>query len=122
MSLKSFACVVAMLAGLGAPAAVFAQPDDDAVPTQKVSYADLDLSSQQGAARLMQRLKSAADQVCGGEPTTWELARSRWFRGCRHDAIARAVQQLGSPLVASQFQGGKPQAEFANASEVKGGR
>ena len=49
--------------------------------TRVVSYADLDLSTAAGQARLDRRIEAAVRQVCGAA-TNFELARRQAVRDC----------------------------------------
>ena len=57
----------------------FAKPI--APTTRVVSYADLDLSSAAGQARLDRRIEAAVREVCG-DATNFELARREAVRDC----------------------------------------
>jgi len=59
-------------------------------PQVHVSYADLNLSTTAGAARLTSRISAAAEQVCGFAPDR-DLARKAQFDSCKARAIADAV-------------------------------
>lgn len=52
-----------------------------------VSYADLDLNSAAGRARLERRIADAVREVCGAAPS-FDLARRRAVRHCRTDTRA----------------------------------
>jgi len=72
----------------------------DAPPAVRVSYAGLDLTSEQGAKVLYERISAAADQVC---PSA-DLRNLRAYyesRVCRKEAIARAIQEVGNPKLAA---------------------
>jgi UrcA family protein len=88
----------AILTLLGAPAAAMAQsglvvtgvPD---LPTASVSYADLDLSSAAGRAKLNARIRSAADRLCayeGVQPVQEKSER----RQCFQAAMASTEDQV----------------------------
>jgi UrcA family protein len=63
--------------------------------TQKVRFADLDLSTAAGARTLYGRITGAASLVCRYEET-FKLERE-----CQARAIDNAVREIGSPLLAS---------------------
>lgn len=75
----------------------FAKPA--APPTRIVSYADLDLNTAAGRARLDRRIEAAVRQVCG-EATSFDLARRQAVRDCVADTRANvrwpAPATLGS--------------------------
>ena len=62
----------------------------------RVSYADLDLSSDEGMTVLYQRLRGAAKKVCG--PLNYRQAGSltlmRLNRQCYQSALDKAVQKM----------------------------
>lgn len=66
-----------------------------------VHYGDLDLSAEQDAKIMLQRIERAAKKACGGHPTfsSYTGSLDRTFEECRGKAIQRAVNQLGAPLV-----------------------
>src|SRR5579871_1878004 len=75
-----------------------------------VRYGDLNLASREGAHILLRRLDHAAHIACGDTPAPAELLYSRRYDECTRNAVARAVAQLNSPLVAKQLadRGGEP--------------
>jgi UrcA family protein len=96
------------LAGLSfaatASAAGPAAPATADVARVVVQYGDLDLDTERGAAALQRRLVAAAREVCGS-PQPRELKRHREARECMDAAIARAVDEVGSPRLARLHAG-----------------
>jgi UrcA family protein len=82
---------------------VSAAPDD--VPTLIVKYNAQSLDTGDGARALYHRLEFAARQVCP-EPSTRDLDRLTAVQHCRAEAIARAVRQINSPMLAQVVAGG----------------
>ncbi|HEU4625744.1 MAG TPA: UrcA family protein [Steroidobacteraceae bacterium] len=82
----------ATLAHAGTPAA-------DDVPSVKVHYADLDLSTSYGAATLYKRIEGAARQVCPSS-NALNLRAANVTRNCMAQAIERAVADVNSPQLA----------------------
>ena len=75
---------------------------DDSRAQVKVSYADLNLSSTQGAETLYRRIKSAAGEVCyPGEEMNLSLMAKR--RACIQKAISDAVMDVGSPTLIAVY-------------------
>ena len=72
------------------------------VPSLKVSYQDLNLSTEQGSQALYARIASAARAVCAVEDIRDLKARAR-VNACREEAIARAVQNVDSPKLAALY-------------------
>lgn len=68
-----------------------------------VRYGDLNLASREGAHTMLQRLDHAARVVCGDTPSPAELLYSRHYAQCKEAAIANAVAEVDSPLVAKQL-------------------
>jgi UrcA family protein len=82
----------ATLTQAGTPA-----PDD--VPTVRVHYQDLDLSTEHGAVTLYKRIEGAAKEVC--PPTnTMSVHAMRLAQQCVASAIERAVADVNSPQLA----------------------
>ena len=70
-----------------------------------VSYADLDLSSPDGASLMLHRLHDAALNACGADdssvrPYKWAVHRS----ACYRDSMDRAVADLNAPAVTRLYQ------------------
>jgi|SRR5580704_16285072 UrcA family protein len=66
-----------------------------------VRYGDLDLANVHDARKLLRRIDRAADSACGGQPPISlqsDLPQAS-FNRCHADAVARAVADLGAPLV-----------------------
>lgn len=71
-----------------------------------VSYADLDLARPAGANTLIQRIRVAANAVCGSADIR-DLAASRRRAACVTQAMDNAIRAVNAPLVARVY--GKPQ-------------
>jgi UrcA family protein len=103
------ACASAALAAsvlLGSPAAQAAGPAAAAFggdpPSVAVRYGDLNLASEHGARILLERLQHAATTVC---PYADErgVDRRAIRNRCVREAVARAVRQVGSPILAALY-------------------
>ena len=73
-----------------------AEPSND-VRTEVVRFADLDLTRPAGAQELYRRIAHAAGDVCeslGADPYAVNA-----YITCRKGAIARALRDVGAPLV-----------------------
>src|SRR3954471_2442301 len=90
----------AALAAAAASPATASVPRDSA--TRIVRYADLDLSSAAGRARLDRRIGAAVRAVCGAEPG--DLRGDRDVRACRTAAFAQIVRPVPAALAASGTQ------------------
>jgi UrcA family protein len=61
-----------------------------------VTYSDLDLIHPSGVARLYQRIRSAAEQVCRPYDAR-SLAQQQRSEACIDQAVRRAVDSIGVP-------------------------
>lgn len=96
------AFVAASICVAGATAAAAVEP----TPVQvEVSYADLDLASPAGQAKLEQRLKQAARQACGDPAREREIGVRRDMSQCFRSAMAKAetdVAAISAPVFAAR--------------------
>lgn len=91
MSSKLFFAALATSAVAATPA--FAQRPHDQAPSLRVSYANLDVTTSQGAEELMQRINDAARNVCGGASaaSSHDLRTYTAHNACKAQAIEHAV-------------------------------
>lgn len=85
---------VAVAALITSAGLAYAEP---AVPLTGVTYADLDLSTDAGAAKLVDRLHRAAFKACKypvGTPVQ---------RRCVAEAVVKAVVAINNPTVTKQY-------------------
>jgi UrcA family protein len=78
-----------------------ARAADDALPSRRVSYADLDISKPAGAKVLYRRIAAAAEQVCGNEGRR-DLETMTRNRACIDQAIATAVTRVNSAALSEE--------------------
>ena len=78
---------------MAAPAAT----PDETYQERAVSYADLNLSSEQGMRTLIRRIDGAIDHVCGNVPVR-EIYALNPVRACRQEAQDQADEQLSRVL------------------------
>src|ERR1700689_1290359 len=79
---------------------VTAQAADDALPSKRVSYADLDISKPAGAKVLYSRITAAAKQVCA-QSGYKDLGAMQRVNGCVDRAINKAVKDVDSPALSA---------------------
>jgi len=91
-----------------APLAANAGPPAADAPSVAVSYGDLNLQTEHGARTLLQRIRLAAQEVCPQVPDNRDLSRIEARILCMHRAVARAVQQVGSPRLAAVLSARAP--------------
>ncbi len=89
-----------LLLGLAASLSLGAQAGDTSphrVHTSvAVSYADLDLTDAAGARTLYARLKAAAQEACGSEPSLRDLRSTAEYKACYEGALNKAVHGVDS--------------------------
>ena len=85
---------------LGALQASAGATTDEAPPSQRVSYADLDISKPAGAKVLYNRITSAARRVCGSSGFE-SLTVKHLLDRCIDRAIDNAVKDVGSPALSA---------------------
>jgi UrcA family protein len=95
--LKPILFAAATLAAAVTASPVFARPIAPEVRT--VSYADLDLASAAGRAKLEHRIRTAVREVCG-EAYSFDLARRSAVRDCI--AETRANVRLPAPVAGTR--------------------
>jgi UrcA family protein len=111
----AFAWLVAAAAWQGAPAARAQSPSVSEVTVrgvihagrevrqQRVSYADLDLSTEAGERTLLGRIQGAAKKVCSPEPAPPDLTDQADYKTCLHDANVGAVADLSDARVSALY-------------------
>ena len=108
--IATLGCAIAMTGALSARAAVVSEADAARdVERQPVQVAvrthDLDLSSQQGSAVMLQRISRAAQEACGA--SSFSVADYRWAMkrsDCYRNSMDRAVADLGAPAVTRLYE------------------
>ena len=94
------ACIIAL--ALGAPSIAVAEADAGLKGiSKKVSYSDLNLDREEGAAVLYQRLKSAARHVCSTRTLVLRgsLHEAKERQACYRDTLDAAVSQVNNQHV-----------------------
>jgi UrcA family protein len=76
-----------------------------APPSVRVSFADLDLSSEAGAQAMLSRIRRAAAQACQQVSTNVgpDFEAMSRFDACRRGAIERSVRKLAAPVVSALY-------------------
>ena len=74
--------------------------DAAGVPALTVRYSDLNLSTEQGSLALYGRIVAAAHQVCTIVDIR-DLRATAAVGACRDQAVARAVRDVNSPMLAA---------------------
>jgi UrcA family protein len=100
---RSFGLAASILVSFGlATTASYAASPGDAAPSVKISYVDLDISTDHGLKTLYGRIEDAASQVCphliSGD---FSSVRNQVVSSCRDAAIARAVEQINNPRLSA---------------------
>jgi UrcA family protein len=94
------ACVLAACVGLFA---LVATPSADAAPRAvAVSYHDLDLATDDGADRLIERIERASRRSCRFARHT----QSEWagYKACRAETTLQTISRFGHPIVLARYE------------------
>lgn len=85
-----------------APGAAQAQPASSQESVSvRISYADLNLSSSEGAREMMGRIESAARIICGESSTNNDLSERAREHSCVDATMSEAVRSLDAPSVSA---------------------
>lgn len=101
---KSVAAAVVFTALSGISGLGNANLQEVDIQSVRVSFADLNLANEEGQNTLYQRLRGAADEVCG-EVQSKAAAEVRQKRECYEDALNRAIHDVGNEDLSSLHQG-----------------
>jgi len=98
-----FASVVIALGLLGAApghaAAIGPEVEQGDTVSIKVSVADLDLTAEAGARIALGRIRTAANMICGPEPSPVQIDRFTAYKACVKADVDAAVATLDRPLL-----------------------
>lgn len=99
--------VVATVAVIAFSAPAIASADDLKGRAEKVSYADLDVQKEEGAAVLYRRLQQASKRVCGVESTrsAGGLRERTRQQDCYRTTMDEAVAKLNNAALTSIHEG-----------------
>jgi UrcA family protein len=93
----------AIFTALVSSLSAIASAGDDTNSLQKtVKYADLSVSTAQGAATLYNRIRVAAEEVCS-PLNHGDLSSKMHVKACTHKAIADAVSQVDQPALSAVY-------------------
>jgi len=110
---RSSVIIAALAAALLTGSVAHAAPESDTVQT-KVSFSDLDLSTSQGVQTLSSRIKSASTGACDYLRDDAALSSIAQFNDCRRDFVAKAVAQVGSPMLTQVATGSSSPIHLAS--------
>lgn len=77
--------------------------------SERVYYGDLDLWSEDGADALLQRIRNAADNVCGDVPGPAPVVVQADIRACEFETVDYAIEDLAHPMVTARYTGRTPE-------------
>lgn len=95
---------VAALCFSSAAIGAYAGETGNDVPTRKVRYSDLNLGTQTGAIALYNRIRQAAEQVCG-DVDSRQLAEAAAAKACINRAISSSVHSVNDARLTSVYDG-----------------
>lgn len=104
--ITSLGLTVALVSALAGGTAAASASDTPSSRVVRVS--DLNLSTPEGADVALQRIRRAAQYVCGDGSNAHILWTSRSYRSCVQQASGRAIADLGNPMVTARGNGSKP--------------
>jgi UrcA family protein len=108
-----FAGVVLAVASHTATAA----PKTGAIESRAVSYGDLNLQSEAGAATLLSRISKAARIVCDIPPPGASNIHPKTQRyACRREAMQNAVDSVNHPMVKAVYENARGNTRLKLAS------
>jgi UrcA family protein len=99
---RGLIAAAALTALISSFAAVCNASESTDVPTAIVKFADLDVSTPQGAATLYNRIRVASEGVCSPLDQRDLAATFRW-KACVKQAIAGAVAKVDRPALSAVF-------------------
>jgi UrcA family protein len=104
-STRTAVLVAATLAiGIGSASAVSAA--DQGTVSATVRYSDLNLSTQDGAKAMLQRIVQAARQVCEPDADIADLpGEGEWRSFCVSTRVRDTVSSLDAPMVTAAYSG-----------------
>jgi UrcA family protein len=107
MSTSTLTAVLAaavLATGVGFASTVLAADQGDVSAT--VKYADLNLSTQDGAKAMLQRVVQAAKLVCRPDADIADLpGEGDWLNACVSSRVREAVSCLDAPMVTAAYYG-----------------
>jgi UrcA family protein len=91
--------------GVFVSALAFATPNFAAAEeSRQVDLSGVDLNSDAGAEHALRRLENAAEAVCGVRTGMQPNSERRAALACAREAVADAVNDLGSARVSARFE------------------
>ena len=115
MFAKAMPIALAALVALGVTAAAQAAPSDDVVSI-KVQTVGLNLGSGAGARIALNRVRQAADPICGGRPDLKALGAQATYRACLKTTVDRAVASANAPVLQALNGAQKPAQILVSAT------
>ena len=97
-------CAASLALASAASARSIHVTDTDTGREARVSYGDLDLSHEEGARILIDRVREASRLVCGDAPLLVDLDQSRAYRVCVVSTADKAISSVRSTLVQAMYQ------------------
>lgn len=104
MSTKIASLLTALALAAAATGVASAEPASSyRTVSERVSYADLDLSSKAGVRTLKTRLHAALDRVCGNHFESASLSIRRATKACRAQAMDRAMASINARVLTAEY-------------------
>ena len=99
--------VVATVAVIAFSVPAISSADELKGRSEKVSYADLDVQKEEGAAVLYRRLQQASKRVCGVDAnmSAGSVREMSYKRQCYRDTLDRSVAKADNPALTAVHDG-----------------
>jgi len=91
--------LLAILSASGPALADSANKERSLEPSVTVRYGDLNLSSKDGARTLYNRIRTAAQTVCGPSFSVWDSSRWQAWKVCYNETIDVMVKRVNRPML-----------------------
>lgn len=100
-----------LLVAMICASAAHAERGHKVVVSQTIKYSDAELATDRGAADVLKRIERSARSLCRpSSHSPLDRSPTSWAVKCQSDAVARAVDTLGSPIVTAEYRRLYPQA------------
>ncbi len=109
MLLKAICIASALMATAAIPASAAQSSEGRSVT---VHYDDLNITNPKGAAVLINRIRYAAQAVCGPSPDMRNVVGWDSYRACLNETVSRALLTVNSATVSAAYQNGSGAQEL----------
>jgi len=118
MSLWTILTTIVFMTAIAFAATTFAAPIGQAAPGPQpaaaagLSFADLDLGSETGAATALARVERTVQATCGKAPSPAATSAREAYRRCADAVVEPALSTLGEPMLSAVDTGNRDLVMF----------